>query len=82
MRNTETRIAEMIPARKAELETLPADAPTCPSEGHGRMMPRSLTTQTYEQMFCGVWFDCTQPRCRNSRLSVSPELAHQLGQQR
>ncbi len=55
-----------------------ADAPTCPSEGHGQMVPRSLETQTYEQTFCGTWFDCTQPRCRNSRLTVSRELEHQL----
>lgn len=55
-----------------------ADTPACSAEGHGPMVPRPVAGQTYEQQFCGIWYDCGQPRCRNSRLLASRELADQL----
>ena len=73
-------IAEMIPVRKAEIEKHAHEVSDCPAEGHGRRVPRPLEQQTYEQMFCGAWFDCTMPGCYNSQLFKSADLAHQLGE--
>ena len=61
---------ELIAARQAHLDTLaPADH-DCPN-GHGPMQARPLDQQTYEQLFCGLWWDCrngcTSTWCANSR---------------
>lgn len=42
---------------------------------HGPMVRRDDGTQTPEQRWCGVWFDCTDPSCRASHLVPSVELA-------
>ena len=68
----QTTIAEMVPARQAEMAARPA--PECGTSGHGPMEPRDLTAQTYEQTWCGVWYDCPQPYCRSSVLYPSREL--------
>lgn len=49
-----------------------AERPTC-SKGHGYMDLRTSTTK--EQAWCGTWYDCTNPHCRDSVLLPSPELA-------
>lgn len=48
---------------------------SCP-HGHGPMQKRPLERQTYEQRFCGTWYDC--PQCYASVLEPSPELTAQL----
>jgi hypothetical protein len=72
-------VAEMIPAREAEIKAHIHEATDCPS-GHGPRTPRPLGQQPYEQMFCGVWFDCNYPGCYSTQLIKSRDLAHQLGE--
>lgn len=67
-------VAEMIPARKAEVEA--HAVPAC--RAHGPMTLRPLKGQTYEQMFCGLHYDCAD--CRSSVLIPSRDLAHHLGE--
>ena len=50
--------------------SVPMCLPKC--KVHGQMMLRPLKHQTYEQKWCGVWYDC--PECANSTLFPSPEL--------
>lgn len=45
---------------------------------HGYMKPRPALSQSPEQQFCGVWYDCLH--CGNSVLLQSPELMKQLNQ--
>ena len=55
--------------------------PDCPSEPtHGQMRLRPLDRQTYEQRWCGVWYDCE--RCHSSILLESVELKAHLAQLR
>jgi hypothetical protein len=69
---------ELIAARLAQLETLAPAGHDCPA-GHGPMQPRQLHQQTYEELFCGLWWDCsngcTATWCANSR-----DLAYQNGE--
>lgn len=62
-------------------ETLPAPVPHCGK--HGPMTLRPLASQTKEQLWCGVWYDCAFPtfRCGNSHLLESKELRAQLAEQ-
>lgn len=53
-----------------------AERPTCTTHG-GYMVLRPLSRQTREQRWCGVWYDCPEPRCWSSVLYQSPELAAQ-----
>lgn len=53
---------------------VPMRLPQCPEPGHGEMKLRSLDKQTYEQKYCGVWYDCQYPGCNNSVLFMSKEL--------
>jgi hypothetical protein len=51
--------------------------PVCPNnQEHGQMEPRPSGRQTYEQRFCGEWWDCTQ--CSSSTLFPSNDLKAQL----
>lgn len=70
--------AEMIPVRRAEVEAHAHEVPSC--EVHGPMEPRRLEGQTYEQLFCGVWYDCKDPRCGSSAIFASRDLAYQNGE--
>ena len=76
-------IAEMIPVREAEIRARDAK-PRCHIKGHGVMQPRDLKTQTYEQMWCGVWYDCQafsgMHRCSSSATYSSRELAAYHGE--
>jgi len=54
---------------------------TCPTHGVV-MVERDMKGATYEQKFCGVWFDCPRPGCRNTALEQSDELKAQLDAQR
>jgi hypothetical protein len=69
---------EMLPARRAELAALPV--PDCPN-GHGPMVVRPLESQTYEQLYCGIWYDCAPGphQCMSSVGYTSRELAHYHG---
>jgi hypothetical protein len=71
-------IAEMIPVRRAEIAA--RTLPRCPVKGHGLMVARDLGRQTYEVMWCGVWYDCQDPRCNNSASIPSRELAAYHGE--
>lgn len=78
-------VAEMIPVRLAEVANYPV--PEC-SHGHGPMVLREISEarQTYEQMFCGIWYDCYDPQGyhptvpHSTILYKSRDLAHQLGE--
>lgn len=64
--------------------TRPGDlprVPQCPA-GHGPMVRRAPST--YEQGWCGTWFDCPPGPvpCGNSFLMASTELLIELDQQR
>jgi len=37
-----------------------------------------MTHATYEQQFCGEWYDCEEPCCSCSILLPSKELEEQL----
>jgi hypothetical protein len=76
-------LVEMATMRAADLASsppaasgLPAERPRC--EAHGPKTLRPLGRQTYEQAFCGVWYDCEQ--CGASSLYPSRDLQHQLGE--
>ena len=49
---------------------------------HGGMRQRPLDRQTPEQKWCGVWWDCQDPRCHSSILFESEESRQQLAEQR
>jgi hypothetical protein len=45
---------------------------------HGeKMVQRPANVQTPEQLFCGDWYDCSEPRCMNSTLIESEALRKQ-----
>lgn len=56
-----------------------SDELTCPADG-APMVGRPGTTP--EQRWCGEWFDCSRPGCRNSELIASAELASAHAAQR
>ena len=60
------------------MSNLPMELPKCSVEGHGQMELRDMTRATYEQKFCGTWYDCTYPGCNNSVLYPSKELKELL----
>lgn len=74
--------AEMIPVRLEEIKRRDAK-PECPN-GHGVMPARPLAGQTYEQLYCGVWYDCklreSGERCMSSASYASRELAAYHGE--
>ena len=53
---------------------LPIPLPSCPD--HGPMTLRPHGRQTYEQKWCGTWYDC--PQCHNHFLFPSSALTAQL----
>jgi len=60
---------------------LPMCLPICPtSASHGEMILRQQLGQTYEQKFCGTWYDC--PKCSSSVLFQSKELQEFLKSQK
>ena len=68
---------EMLPARRATLAANEGREFPCP-HGHGPMEPRPLERQTYEQLFCGLHWDCQHCGCGAS--IPSRELAVHLGE--
>lgn len=55
---------------------LPMARPWCPSSAeHGRCVYRPGRTR--EQVWCGTWYDCPDPRCHSSVLFPSYELIRQ-----
>ena len=73
-------IADMLPDRRAELAA--RAVPKCPNR-HGPMVARPLESQSYEQMYCGIWYDCAPgpagSHCTSSVGYDSRELAHYHG---
>jgi hypothetical protein len=56
----------------------PMELPRCPTHPEFQMALRPDARQTYEQKFCGVWYDCLA--CSQSVLFKSKELeAHLAG---
>lgn len=52
---------------------------TCPNGLHNApMTKRDMTHATYEQKFCGDWYDCEEPGCTASILIPSKELEAHL----
>ena len=85
-------IAEITAMRAAEVAAqapasnrLPAERPRCVNPEHGYLVLRPAAQQTYEQRFCGTWYDCAAynaptHRCGTSELIKSRDLCHQLGE--
>jgi hypothetical protein len=75
-------IAEMLPVREAEIAAHAHEEHTCPE--HGPMPPRPLAQQTYEQLWCGVWYDCAAFRgnqqCGSTQVIHSRDLAYEHGE--
>lgn len=73
-------VADLIEQRRAQLEVRgPEDPPTCPTyAGHGPLTPRPLERQTYEQLYCGLWWDCE--RCTGGVSYPSRDLAYDHGE--
>jgi hypothetical protein len=73
-------IADMLPARREQMEwyVSTGNVPECHYAGHGPLTPRPLEGQTYEQMYCGIWFDCQE--CASGASFHSRELAHYHGE--
>lgn len=69
--------AYMIPVRRRELEAHAHQIPGCP-HGHGPMEPRDPAGQSYEQLLCGIWYDCAS--CASSATWPSRELAYDQGE--
>lgn len=55
--------------------------PKCPTHKM-QMEIRSQKHQTYEQKWCGIWYDCIEPGCYCSVLYESAELREFLNQSR
>lgn len=51
-----------------------AELPKCDIEDHGYMGLRDPKGYTYEEKYCGVWYDCKYPGCKCSTLLMSQEL--------
>lgn len=76
-------VAEMANMRSGQLAALPHPANRLPAERpkcktHGYMTLRPAGRQTYEQLFCGTWYDCEH--CGGSSLLASRDLCHQTGE--
>ena len=78
------KTAEMFTARQATIAAHDGQEFPCP-QGHGQMQPRPLGQQTYEQVFCGVRWECEACAAgitfgSRSILIPSRELAVHLGE--
>lgn len=72
-------VEEMIPVRQAEIAA--RKAPRCTANGrHGAMRPVPLESQTYERMYCGVWYECAHAGCTGNSHWLSRELAAYHGE--
>lgn len=71
-------VSEALAARKAQLDAaVDLQARECP-HGHGLMVMRPLEQQTYEQLFCGLWWDCKNG-CTSNYCEYSRDLAYTHG---
>lgn len=52
---------------------LPMPLPQCPVH-KTTMELRPLLQQTYEQQWCGTWYDCSEPHCKCSVLFPSKKI--------
>ena len=68
-------------AERTDAETETGAVHRCPAH-NVVMVERDMRGATYEQKFCGTWFDCPHPGCTCSACEHSPELAAQLDEQR
>ena len=50
--------------------------PKC--NAHDTIMELRTGTLTYEEQFCGTWYDCQYPGCHASVLYPSQQLQEQL----
>jgi hypothetical protein len=71
-------IAEMMPERRREFQAHAGREHHCPN-GHGPMQPRALEGQTYEELYCGLWWDCKHG-CTSSGAVSSRDLAYDHGE--
>lgn len=62
------------------MKMLPIEVPKCKIHGIP-MVLRPESKMTYEQKWCGVWYDCPA-KCFNSVLFNSPELEAHLARAR
>ena len=60
------------------IANLPMPLPRCPAHPDLTMRLRPLERQTKEQIWCGTWYDCTDPDCKCSVLFNSKELEEHL----
>jgi hypothetical protein len=71
-------IAELVTLRTAQLKEQPGETRDCP-HGHGPMQFRPLGQQPYEQLYCGLWWDCKNG-CSSSGTRTSRDLAYDHGE--
>jgi hypothetical protein len=72
-------IPELIQYRRAQLEARgPEDPPVCHYSEHGLLVLRPLEGQSYESLYCGLWWDCQ--RCASSTLYPSRDLCYDHGE--
>ena len=72
-------ITELARHRTAQLDARgPEDPPACHYSEHGPLVLRPLGGQSYESLYCGLWWDCQ--RCASSTLYPSRDQAYDHGE--
>lgn len=74
-------VDELVRLRLAQLEALGPQQRICPSsKEHGPMPLREISAsrQTYEQLYCGLWWDCKA--CHSGSTQPSRDLAYDHGE--
>jgi hypothetical protein len=59
----------------------PAESPPACGKHRELMTRRPDSQMSREQRWCGAWYDCPRPGCRDSALVPSADLLDLLGEQ-
>ena len=73
-------VAELVRLRAGQFAAMPRAARECQREGHGDLVPRPLERQTYEQLYCGLWWDCPADIGCGGQFATSRDLAYDHGE--
>jgi hypothetical protein len=72
-------ITELTKHRATQLEARSSeDPPVCHYSEHGVLVLRPLDRQSYESLYCGLWWDCQ--RCASSTLYPSRDQCYDHGE--
>ena len=72
--------AELVNLRAEQFAAMPQGKRECRREEHGELVPRPLERQTYEQLFCGLWWDCPADIGCGGQFAISRDLAYDHGE--